>query len=388
MKYFNYLSPQEVRSLFYIPPTSLDTMNERNLLAYALGATLYTPATRKSIVDDLKTKKYKGLISLIIDLEDAVGDNQLAHAENLLVQHVIQLAQQLDTGQIQSSELPFLFIRVRSWKQMRRITERVGQAISLLTGFVFPKFTAEVGYPYFEELERINGPLSTPLFAMPVVETAEVLYKESRVAALLAIKKVLDENKQRVLNIRIGATDFSSLLGMRRSPDYTIYDTPIRDTISDIVNVFCRTDSEYVVSGPVWEYFQNRKPSPRPSLTASIHMESQRQKRAMDGLIHEAQLDKLFGLIGKTIIHPSHIAVIQALQVVTHEEYMDACDIINAADGESGVMKSRYGNKMNEIKPHITWARKTLIKSKIYGVFHEQQTFVNLLRIGEKVSVG
>ncbi len=384
MKYFNYLSPQEVRSLFHIPPTSLDSIKQSDLLAQALGATLYTPAIKKTIVEDIINKKYLGLISLILDLEDAVGDNQLAYAENLLIQHILHLAQHLDKGTIPFSELPFLFIRVRSCEQMKRITEMVGQGIQLVTGFVFPKFSAN-GYHYFDELERINSTLTQPLFAMPVIETAEVLYKETRIESLLKIKQILDEYKELVLNVRIGATDFSSLLGIRRSPEYTIYDTPIRDVISDIVNLFARAENGYVVSGPVWEYFQNK---PFSMTSDSPGLGSDWQAGPFAGLIREAMRDKIYGLTGKTIIHPSHIPVIQALQVVTHEEYFDACDIIAAANGELGVIKSRYGNKMNEIKPHLTWAKKILTKSKIYGVFHEQQTFVNLLRTREKVSLG
>ncbi len=382
MKYFNYLSPQEVRSLFYIPPTSLDAIKQPDLLAQALGATLYTPATKKTIVEDIINKKYQGLVSLILDLEDAVGDKQLAYAENLLIQHILQLAQHLDKGIIPFSELPFLFIRVRNCEQMKRIAELMGQGIQIVTGFVFPKFSA-TSLHYFDELEKVNSRLSRPLFAMPVIETADVLYKETRIDSLLKIKQILDEYKELVLNVRIGATDFSSLLGIRRSPEYTIYDTPIRDVISDIVNLFARVENGYVVSGPVWEYFQSRSSSSEPT-----GFESDWQKGPFAGLIREAMWDKIYGLTGKTIIHPSHIPVVQSLQVVTHEEYLDARDIIAAANGELGVIKSRYGNKMNEIKPHLTWAKKILTKSKIYGVFHEKQTFINLLRIGEKVSLG
>ena len=59
--------------------------------------------------------------------------------------------------------------------------------------------------------------------------------------------------------MRVGATDFSSAFGVRRGIDYTIYDImPVRDCLSDILNVFSR-NNEYVVSGPVWEYFRASK---------------------------------------------------------------------------------------------------------------------------------
>ena len=43
------------------------------------------PATKKSIAKDVIEKKFKELTSMVIDLEDAVGDNQLQEAENKLL---------------------------------------------------------------------------------------------------------------------------------------------------------------------------------------------------------------------------------------------------------------------------------------------------------------
>ena len=51
----------------------------------------------------------------------------------------------------------------------------------------------------------------------------------------------------------------------------------------------------------------------------------------MDGLIREILMDIANGLTGKTIIHPSHIKVVQALNVVTFEEYLDALTINESA---------------------------------------------------------
>ena len=50
-------------------------------------------------------------------------------------------------------------------------------------------------------------------------------------------------------------------------------------------------------------------------------------RKDLDGLIREVALDKANGLIGKTVIHPSHVAAVHALSVVTLEEYTDAVDI-------------------------------------------------------------
>jgi hypothetical protein len=100
----------------------------------------------------------------------------------------------------------------------------------------------------------------------------------------------------------------------------------------------------------------------------------------MDGLIQEILMDIANGLTGKTIIHPSHIKVVQALNVVSYEEFIDASNIIKAATGEIGVMKSNFANKMNEIKPHYYWAKKTILKSQLYGVLHEEFTTIDLIK--------
>ena len=102
-------------------------------------------------------------------------------------------------------------------------------------------------------------------------------------------------------------------------------------------------------------------------------------RKDFDGLIQETLLDRANGLVGKTIIHPSHLLPVQAMHVVTKEEYVDALSIFQQATGEKGVFKSEFMNKMNEIKPHLYWAKKVLIKSDIYGVYNENITFVDLL---------
>ena len=72
----------------------------------------------------------------------------------------------------------------------------------------------------------------------------------------------------------------------------------------------------------------------------------------------------------------------QALSVVTYEEYCDARSILANNAGDRGVIGSLYANKMNEIKPHTLWAQKIMLKAKIYGVFNEEHNFSRLLFSG------
>jgi len=395
LRYFDYLTKEQEIALFYNPPISFNhNTTSKDLLAHAVGAALYMPATRASVPEDILKLKSAGLVTVIIDLEDAIGDNEVDHAEESLIQHLIFLAAYEENEPSGSDSLPLLFIRVRNPEQLQQLIFRLGSLVTMLTGFVFPKFSVDNGIQYFEAIADYNRTRSYSdpvLYGMPILESAPIIYRESRVDSLLSIRNLLGNYREYVLNVRIGATDFSSLFGLRRSPDISIYDlTPIRDCISDIINIFGRVEEGYVISGPVWEYFANKghrvlRPQLRQTPFEDTYGKNGRDMRnsyissSMDGLIREVILDKENGILGKTIIHPSHLRPVQAMYTVMHEEYVDACSIVESNDGSLGVFKSQYSNKMNEIKPHLNWAKRILLRSQIYGVLHEQQHFVGLL---------
>jgi hypothetical protein len=138
----------------------------------------------------------------------------------------------------------------------------------------------------------------------------------------------------------------------------------------------------------VWEYFSRSERIFKPQLRESPFVEhSERALRAqliaadLDGLIREVALDRANGLVGKTVIHPSHVAAVHALSVVTSEEFADASDIIASGAG-GGASASSYRNKMNESKPHTTWAHRTVLRSRVFGVAREGVSFVDLLGAG------
>ncbi|ADO54989.1 MULTISPECIES: HpcH/HpaI aldolase/citrate lyase family protein [Paenibacillus] len=378
----------------------------KSILAYAIGAALYMPATRLEVAEEIKNGKHEGLTTVILDLEDAIGDQQVGQAEESLAQQLFQLLSYVRTGMMSEQQLPLLFVRVRSVEQLERLLNSLGEALELLTGFVLPKFSSDNGRAYFALIAEYNRTMHTGagdasrtpvLYGLPILESSKIIYRETRWKELLAIKEILDEVQEYVLNVRIGATDFSSLYGLRRSPDITIYEIAvIRDCIADIINLFGRVDSDYVISGPVWEYFSHRERIFKPQLRVSPfedafgkpgrYLRMDFISDAVDGLIREVMMDKENGIIGKTIIHPSHIKPVQAMYAVTHEEYMDALEIVERNDGSLGVFKSTYANKMNEIKPHLNWAYRIINRSKVYGVLHEQQHFVSLLPNHENTS--
>ncbi|RTR31113.1 citrate lyase subunit beta [Robertmurraya yapensis] len=390
MRLFSSLYDREIEQYFYKSPTSFNKYSPREILAYGLGGTLYMPATRKNIHEDILTKKHAGLTSLVICLEDAIGDNEVEKAEQMLVDELTSLYEGLEKGYIDIDELPLIFIRIRNLEQLCRLIDFLGERLKLITGIVIPKFRRSNGEPILQKLASLQFS-NTPLYAMPILESKEIIYQETRDKELFGIKSLLDQYKDIVLNVRIGATDFSGIFGIRRNSDTTVYDIAvIRDCIADIINMFVRFDSPYVVSGPVWEYFSSAERVLKPQIRESPFIEKYGTEGAkirqeiigthMDGFIREILMDIANGIVGKTIIHPTHIQAVQALNAVSYEEYMDAFHILSEGNGEIGVLKSSFANKMNELKPHLYWANKIMLKSETYGVLHNDYTYIDLLK--------
>lgn len=389
MQYFKYLSQEKRKAVFFIEPEHFSREDDKGLVSYALGATLYMPGTRDNIAEDIILRKNNGLTSIVFCLEDAIHDFEVEEAEINLSENLKKLYFAVKSGEIQDSDIPFIFVRVRHAEQILKFADLAGNALSMMTGFVFPKFSYHNGRNYFEALEEINRFAEKKLFGMPILETPDIICWETRKDSLNKINKILDHYEERVLNIRIGATDFSGIFSIRRGVDVTVYDIQvIRDCITDIINNFCRMDRDYVVSGPVWEYFLSgdRVLKPRLRITpfterygeAGTQLRSKLLNQYLDGLIYETLLDKENGLIGKTVIHPTHILPVQSMYAVSYEEYADALNILENNE-KTGVVKSVFNNKMNEIKPHTNWAKKILRRSRIYGVFNKNKEFVNLL---------
>lgn len=381
VRHFDYLPAAERQRLFHIEPTPFDRHSDATLLAVALGATLYSPATRPRLADDIVARAAAGVVSTVVCLEDSVADADVPAAERNAINQLRDVADRGVTG-------PLIFVRVRTAEQIRRITEGLGTALGVLSGFVLPKFTEGTGPAFLDALVDVNTGVATPLFAMPVVEAPEVIYRETRTGALLGIQHLLNEHRHLVLAVRLGATDLSSAYGLRRGRDLTIYDVhPVAEVIADVVNILGRVDGTgFVVTGPVWEYFSGAERMFKPQLRESPFVQHQeRDLRAkilatdLDGLIREVVLDKANGLTGKTVIHPTHVAAVHALSVVTHEEYSDAADILDDHLAGGGVRASGYGNKMNESKPHRSWADRIMTRAHLFGVARDDVSFVDLL---------
>ncbi|MEU6405879.1 HpcH/HpaI aldolase/citrate lyase family protein [Streptomyces sp. NPDC046985] len=382
MRHFGHLAPEVRQRLFHQRPAEFTADSPARLLSAALGATLYSPATRPTLADDIVKQAARGVVSMVLCLEDSIDDADVPHGEENLVRQIAELAGR------PGAPLPLLFVRVRTPEQIPDLVRRLGGAVGPLSGFVLPKFTAERGLPFLEALRAAEAASGRRLFAMPVLESPELLYRESRVETLEGVYRAVDKHRDRVLALRLGVTDFCSSYGLRRAPDMTAYDVQVvASVIADVVNMLGRADGTgFTVTGPVWEYFRAPERMFKPQLRQSPFLEVQAAElrtalieHAMDGLLREISLDQANGLLGKTCIHPSHVMPVHALSVVSHEEFSDAADILRPERCGGGVLRSAYTNKMNEVKPHRAWAERILLRAEIFGVAREDVGFVDLL---------
>ncbi|MCI8422687.1 MAG: HpcH/HpaI aldolase/citrate lyase family protein [Lawsonibacter sp.] len=339
MRYFDFLEPSARQTLFSRPPEPFDRSADQDLLRGALGGLLYIPGTREDLASILLSRKLRDLTAMAVCLEDAVGDRDVARAEENLHRQLSRLEGE--------ESLPLLFVRVRDAAMLERLVPLLLKHCQVLTGVILPKAepkTLRQTLLIANDLCRQSG---CPFYIMPILESAGLMAPD-RLDQLSALRECTDAFYSQVLNIRIGGTDLCGLYGVRRSVDTPIYQVAaVAGFIGDVVRIFGLED-RYTISGPVWEYY-------RASRGAEL-----------EGLLRETALDLQNGLCGKTCIHPSQLLPVQAQHVVSLESWQDACAIVEAG---GGVQAGTGKNRMNEARPHLVWARRTLRLARIYGVW-------------------
>ncbi|WP_071289053.1 HpcH/HpaI aldolase/citrate lyase family protein [Mycolicibacterium llatzerense] len=380
VQHFHHLGEADRDRLFFRAPEELAADADREVLATALGATLYMPADRADLAATVTRRAAEGICSMVLDLEDAIDEHATAAALANVVVTLDALAAAPDPLRA------MVFVRVRTRDCIERITASLGAGADVLRGFVIPKFDAADGEYFLAQTATAAAALGRPLYCMPVLESPRIVYRESRLDELSGISEILARHRDSVLAVRIGATDLCGMFGIRRDRDHTIYDVHvIGAVIADIVNQLARTDGTgFVVTAPVWEYFADHERLFRSLLRTTPFREHDAAgfrdglvRRDLDGLLREISLDRANGLAGKTVIHPTHAPAVHALSVVSHEEYRDATDVLAAESG--GVRRSEYRNKMNEARPHRIWAQQVLRRAQVFGVARRGVTYVDFL---------
>jgi citrate lyase beta subunit len=293
--------------------------------AIALGATLYLPGTREHLRDIALGRRYRQLRSAVICLEDSIRPDEAPSA----MRNVARLLEALP----EEGAGPRLFIRPRDPAMLAALLRLEG--IERIDGFVIPKATAESLPDY------LACPIGEHHRLMPTLETREVLDP-------VEIRRLRDQLlviQDRVLAVRIGGNDLLQTLGARRSTVRTIYEGPLAATVAGLVATFAPYG--FFLSAPVFEHF------------------------ASEALLREeAERDVEHGLLSKTVIHPSQIAIVEAAYAVGREELAEARAIL-APDSPAVFAIS---GSMCEPATHQRWARTIVRRAEIFGLKREPGT--------------
>lgn len=317
---------------------------KNSLLYYSVGPLLYCPANNESIVNSLTNEKFGTHFSLAMCLEDTIHDDFVEEAEAKLIYSLHRLQQKLTA---KAFYIPKIFIRVRSPEQILHLVKAAGTANELIRGFIAPKFALDNADDYINVITSLNETGNKPVYLMPIFENPAIIHLQKRYDILYALKDKLDSISSLVLNIRVGGNDLCHIFGFRRSSYESIHNIrPVANIFSDIMTVY---GTDYVVSGPVWEYYNG--------------------KNWDTGLRNELREDRLNGFVGKTIIHPKQIDLVNKAYMVSRKDYDDACSILNwNKDSHSLVSGSTEQERMNEYKTHHNWAEKMMFLAEAYGI--------------------
>lgn len=324
---------------------------------YSIGALLYCPANNDSIVSSLVNEKFGTKFSLALCLEDTIGDSHVEEAEDQLIHSLKELFRESYSG---SFFLPKIFIRVRVPEQIPSLLHRLEEARTLVTGFILPKFNPATADSYIDEIVAANKLYNQTIYMMPILESPLMVHLQHRASILYSIKEKLDAVASYVLNVRVGGNDLCHTMGLRRHDTESIHDIrPIANILSDILTVF---SADYVVSGAVWEYYNGDNWD--------------------TGLRQELMQDRLNGFIGKTVVHPNQIPLVNECYQVTETDYKDALSILNWDTSSASLVSGNdTSERMNEYKTHYNWAKNILFLAEAYGVKEkaEETRFANML---------
>lgn len=315
-----------------------------NIIYYSVGALLYCPANNTTVASSVINEKFGTNYSLALCLEDTINDNFVEEAERILINSVTKIYQ---AYQEKPFYMPKIFIRVRNPGQIIYLAKAAGESFSVITGFIIPKFALLNALEYINAIIKVNEITARKVYMMPIYEHSSIINLNDRAEILYGLKDILLKAGELVLNIRTGGNDLCHIFGFRRHSDESIHQIkPVANILSDIITVY---GTDYVISGPVWEYYNGED------------WES--------GLIQEIKDDKLCGFIGKTVIHPSQIAVFNKLYQVPKQDFTDAMSILNwDKSSHSYVSGNLPGERMNEYKTHYNWAKKISFLARVFGV--------------------
>ncbi len=282
-----------------------------------LGATLFVPATHKSLNSIVCDLKYPALKSILIDTEDGITQDEsetaLQNIENLL--------------EIYKPKELLVFIRPRNIKTLKKIITLEG--INKIRGFILPKFSLSNAAEYLEVFDSLDFSL------MPSIEGEELFNH----AKLHELKELLLPYREKIILVRFGLEDMLKQLKMKRSCEVSPFDVSIT---SSVLGNFIATfkSAGFDVSGGVYPCFKD-----------------------VDGFVKDVKRDLLEGLISKTIIHPNQIELVHEQYRVSREEFDNAMEI--CVSQEAVFAQNANMAEVITMKPY---SQEIVLRGEVYGL--------------------
>lgn len=284
--------------------------------ALTTGPLLYVPGTNAALASVVAGEKFACSSGIIVCLEDAVRPEETAAAVQALAACLL--------GRVR----PMLYVRPRNPGVLADL--RTSPGAQQVCGVVLPKVTPD-NWPSWAGVLAGSG-----WRWMPTLETHHAFdgscQRELR-DAWLASPLLAD-----LLCVRVGGNDLLGLLGIRRSPRMTAYDTPLGTVLAQTVAAF--KPHGLHVAGPVCESLMDQ---------ATV--------------LAEARLDVQHGLCPKAAIHPSQIDAIRQAYAVDMADLRAAKQVLE--DGAPAVFAEM--GRMAETATHARWALEILARHRIFG---------------------
>jgi citrate lyase beta subunit len=344
------MMPDNQPSLYNYTQSYAHLITERHAMVkphthhpYQLGASLYMPATRQDIWQVIKRSKLPTINTIIICLEDAVShsDVNLAMAQlQTLLDTWAAHADSINTPSTQANKQdkqqptrPLVFVRPRNPTMLQQLADF--EHIDLLDGFVLPK----VDMYSLSNWRMACQNLSTEQLLMPTLETAALFDPHHNRELAIAFKEAFS---QPIFALRVGGNDLFAALRLRRPKSSIVYDTPIGTLIYQLLG--CFVPHGFYLTAPVFEYLD------QPTL-----------------FMQELTRDVSLGLVGKTVIHPSQIALVQQAYCVP----MSLLDEAQAILHSEAKAVFKYNNTMLEPATHRAWATEVVDRAEVFGTIND-----------------
>ena len=199
----------------------------------------------------------------------------------------------------------------------------LGKVSEIINGFILLSFPGQCrriytgGAPWNENVK-------SPGYMMPIFESPSLVNPRDRYDILYKLKEKLDQAEELVLNIRVGGNDLCNVFDFGGTA-MSLSIKSIRSRAFFPISLPCM-EGDYVVSGPVWNNIT----------TARLGKGFGRSWRTTG-----------CGFVGKTVIHPEQIELVNEAYQVSREDFDDARQILGwDADSRFQVAGSSASERM------------------------------------------